>query len=83
MLSTLRLLQSHRDADVKAVGFATPALGNRALADYAKTAAFKDHFLNVLMPGVCQHPRHPQSITWKQPVKHMYGCVPSQLSSSM
>ena len=62
LLCTLDLLQqlgSHANPAVACVGFATPAVGNMALAEHVSRQGWDKHITNYLVPGkpagTCQH----------------------------
>lgn len=47
--------------DVKAIGFATPAIGNLALADHVKQQGWQFYLSNYLLPGELQTACHPST----------------------
>ena len=56
LLCTLDLLHSLGDEanpKLACVGFATPAVGNAALAEHAKAKGWDKFITNYLVPGVC------------------------------
>jgi alpha-beta hydrolase superfamily lysophospholipase len=66
LLCTLDLLHSLGDEpnpNVTCVGFATPAVGNAALAEYVKNKGWQKYITNYLVPGqslivLCAVPQH-------------------------
>lgn len=55
MLCTLDLLHGLGDEsnpNVTCVGFATPAVGNAALAEYVKNKGWQKYITNYLVPGL-------------------------------
>ena len=56
LLCTLDLLHSlgpEAKPKLACVGFATPAVGNAALVEHAKTNGWDSYVTNYLVPGVC------------------------------
>lgn len=67
-LCALRLLQqlpSSEAGNVSVITFASPAVGNQALARAVQQAGWQDNFRSFLMPGLVQ--------TW---CKRVLGCQP-------
>lgn len=56
-LAALRLLKQVPEAaiNVSIIGFAAPAVGNAALAEYISKAGWGDSFISLLLPGLLQH----------------------------
>lgn len=64
LLCTLDLLHSlgeEANPNLACVGFATPAVGNAALADYIKQKGWHHYITNYLVPGQrpCGHAPYP------------------------
>lgn len=38
--------------DIQAIGFATPAIGNQALADYVQEKGWQSYLTSYLLPGM-------------------------------
>jgi hypothetical protein len=64
MLDLLHALPQQEAAALRCYGFATPAIGNAALADLVQRRWWHAHFNNFLLPGmppasyVCSWGRH-------------------------
>ncbi len=72
LLCTLDLLHSLGDdpnPNVTCVGFATPAVGNAALAEYVKNKGWQNYITNYLVPG------QSLSILYAVPQHIMYNSI--------